>query len=109
MQRLQPFHGQDIAKVEATGEFLLKEDMEDFNRDLSVWQRLPDSVLKVALEKRLSLERKILEKGGVSTQEMIHELVDAGMRLMGLARYYYRQDPTYRDLIQELYPISFPW
>ncbi|MCG8472108.1 MAG: hypothetical protein MI742_09650 [Desulfobacterales bacterium] len=109
MGRLQPFRVHEIEDVEATGEFLLKEDMEDFNRDFSVWQRLPESVLKIALQKRLVLERKVLEKRGLSSNETIHELVDAGMRLMGLARFYYRHSEHYKELIHELYPVQFPW
>lgn len=109
MRRLQPFLIQEISRVEAQGELLLKEDMEDFNRDYSVWQRLPDSVLKVALKKRLTLERDVLEKRGVSSNEKIHAVVDAGLRLMLLARFYYQGSDAYRDLIHELYPAQLPW
>lgn len=109
MRRLQPFLIQEISRVEAQGELLLKEDMEDFNRDYSVWQRLPDSVLKVALKKRLTLERDVLEKRGVSSNEKIHAVVDAGLRLMLLARFYYQGSDAYRELIHELYPVQLPW
>jgi len=109
MRRLQPFKHQEIAQVEALGEFLLKEDMEDFNRDYSVWTRLPDSVLKIVLKKRLALERQVLEKNGASSNEKIHAVVAAGMRLMAMARFYYQGSEAYRELIHELYPVQLPW
>jgi len=109
MRQLLPFNPQEIAQVEVLGEFLLKEDMEDFNRDYSVWSRLPDSVLKIALKKRLALERQVLEKKGLSSNEKIHDVVDAGMRLMVLARFYYEGSESYRELIHELYPVQLPW
>jgi hypothetical protein len=109
MRRLQPFLIHEIEHVEVQGEFLLKEDMEDFNRDYSVWRRLPDSILKIALKKRLTLEREVLEKRGVSSNEKIHALVDAGMRLMVLSRFYYQESEAYRELIHELYPVQLPW
>lgn len=109
MGRLRPFLKEEIAHVDALGEFLLKEDMEDFNRDYSVWHRLPDSVLRIALEKRLALERQVLEKRGASSDEKIHAVVDAGMRLMVLARFYYQGSEAYRELIHELYPVQLPW
>ncbi|WP_300667431.1 hypothetical protein [Desulfoluna sp.] len=109
MRRLQPFMDQEIVDVEALGEFLLKEDMEDFNRDYSVWRRLPDSILKMALKKRLTLERQMLEKRGMSSHEMIHAVVAAGMRLVVLAQFYYQGSEAYRELIHELYPVQLPW
>ena len=109
MRQLLPFNSQEIARVEALGEFLLKEDMEDFNRDYSVWSRLPESVLKIALKKRLALERQVLEENGASSHENIHAVVDAGMRLMSLARFYYQSSESYRELIHELYPVQLPW
>ena len=109
MGRLEPFDGHEIQTAELSGEFLLKEDMEDFNRDVSIWRQLPESVLKLALGKRLFLERRILEKGGASSHETIQELVSAGLRFSLVARFYYHQNPGYRNLIKELYPISFPW
>ena len=109
MRRLQPFLSQEIAHLEGQGEFLLKEDMEGFNRDYSVWQRLPDSILKIALKKRLALERDVLERRGSSSEETIHAMVTAGMRLVAVSRFYYEGSRAYRELIHELYPVQLPW
>ena len=106
---LKLFTESQINELSGSGDFLLKEDLEDYNRDVSVCMKLPESTLKKSLEKRLLLEWQVLVHKGVSTKDEISALVEAGLRFIRIARQYYKKCFSLREHIHDLFPIKLPW